>query len=152
MGRKALRYDGCGLSNVFLLNGFDTEDGPYGALVAIHNVEGLHAAIADSLVDKKGPLTGSEFRFLRRFLELSQKACGEWFNVDAQTVANWEKHDNVDQNAANLLRGIVRQHTGGNVVVKDLVERTNERDRELRDQKLMFKEQRGWKLDKVVNG
>ncbi len=148
----AVRYDGCGLSNIFLVNGAQTRDTPYGKTVAIKDVEGLHKAIANALVDKPAPLDGAEFRFLRRLLDFSQKACGELFDVDQQTIANWEKNDNVDRRADALIRSIVRQANGGDVDVLKLIERINAADREYHRRNLYFNPTRaGWKLQTVAN-
>jgi DNA-binding transcriptional regulator YiaG len=84
-------YTGAGLSNVFLENGFRKRRYGGEEVVAIEDVEGLHQAIARSLVDKPGVLTGPEFRFLRIELDLSQKSLGDLLGVSDQAVANWEK-------------------------------------------------------------
>jgi DNA-binding transcriptional regulator YiaG len=84
-------YTGAGLDNVFLENGFRKRRYGGEEVVAIEDVEGLHRAIARSLVEKPGALSGPEFRFLRIELDLSQKSLGELLGVSDQAVANWEK-------------------------------------------------------------
>jgi putative transcriptional regulator len=149
MSGKAVKYEGCGLPNVFLLNGCEKKETPYGPTVSIANVEGLHRAIADVLVDKAAPLSGAEFRFLRKLLDMSQKVCGEMFDVDPQTIAIWEKDNKVDKRAEALLRTIVRQDLGGDVVVRQLIQRINEHDRRARVQRLTFTPTaNGWKLQR----
>jgi DNA-binding transcriptional regulator YiaG len=133
-----------------LLNGVKVKQTRYGPSVSINNVEELHQAIANQLVEKQGVLSGAEFRFLRRLLDFSQKTCGALFNVDAQTVANWEKNNAVDRMADALLRTIVRQDIGGDVKVRQLIERINEHDR---TEQLYFSPTRtGWKLQRAANG
>ena len=124
-------YEDCGLPNVYLQNGFDKRKTSYGDAISIRNVEGLHEAIADHLVLKAGALTADEFRYLRVFLELSQKKLGELFGISDQTIANWEKgNTGVVRAAETLLRMLVREHRGGNVAVRQFVERVNEADRQ----------------------
>ena len=65
-------YRECGLRNVWLANGYDEHDTPYGPGIAIHDVEGLHRAIAHGIVNKGGKLTGTELRFIRQEMSLSQ--------------------------------------------------------------------------------
>jgi len=138
------QYKGCGLLNVYLVNGFELRKTAYGEAVAIKNVEGLHDAIADHLVIQPVHLTSEEFRYLRVFLELSQKKLGELLGVSDQTIANWEKRNTgIDQAAETLLRMLVREHRGGNVAVRQFVERINEAERHERLESLTFKQSRG---------
>ena len=71
------RYDGCGLKNVWLVNGYEEVDTPYGRGVKYVDLMGLHRAIAAAIVDKPGTLTAEELRFLRKELLLSQKGLAE---------------------------------------------------------------------------
>ena len=84
-------YTGCGLDNVWLRNGYRIAEDVYGQSVSIDNLPGLHHTIASLLVNKAAPLTGTELRFLRIELDLSQRRLGELLGRDAQTVALWEK-------------------------------------------------------------
>ena len=86
-------YRECGLSNVYLANGFlevVTSDGPG---IAIEDVEGLHRAIAQALVERKPTLAGVEVRFIRKLLGLTQAKLGAFLGVGEQTVRNWESAD-----------------------------------------------------------
>jgi DNA-binding transcriptional regulator YiaG len=144
------QYEGCGLPNVYLQNGFEIKTTSYGKAVSIRNVEGLHEAIADHLVLEPAPLTSDEFRYLRVFLELSQKKLGELLGLTDQTIANWEKGKTaIDRAAETLLRMLVREHRGGNVAVRQFVERINEADRQERLESLTFRQSRGnaWRCD-----
>jgi putative transcriptional regulator len=137
------QYKGSGLPNVYLANGFELRKTAYGETVSIRDVEGLHAAIADYLVMEPVLLTPDEFRFLRVFLELSQKKLGALLGVSDQTIANWEKGNTaVDRAAETLLRMLVREHRGGNVAVRQFVERVNEADRRQRLESLTFRQSR----------
>ena len=84
-------YKSCGLDNVFLKNGFAIKQTPYGPAVAIEDIEGLHLAIASDLLRQKTPLTGAQFRFLRKEQDLTQAEMAAILGVSEQTVAAWEK-------------------------------------------------------------
>ena len=84
-------YTESGLNNVWLVNGYTVETTPYGKGVRIEDVEGLNKSIAARLVNDKPHLTGAEFRFLRKELDLSQAALAKIVGKDAQSVARWKK-------------------------------------------------------------
>ena len=88
-------YTESGLSNVYLVNGFEVECIDGEEYTSIDDMNGLHFAIANAIVDLTRPLTGEEFRFLRIEINLSQKALAVKFCVDEQTVARWEKEQSV---------------------------------------------------------
>lgn len=85
------KYTGSGLDGIFLKNGYTIVESSYGPGVKIHDVEGLHRAIATDIVRQKKPMTGHQFRFLRKEQDLVQEEAAALFRVDAQTIANWEK-------------------------------------------------------------
>jgi putative transcriptional regulator len=91
--RKHLyHFVGSGLPNVYLANGYSNEsDAEFGDLVMIERLPALFMAIAFKLATKPEPLTGAEFRFLRKRMELSQVALARLLQVNEQTVANYEK-------------------------------------------------------------
>ena len=67
-------YEECGLSNVWLVDGFEIEtDEEYGELVSIASVNELHKTIGLYLINEKPELNGEEIRLLRKELNLSQK-------------------------------------------------------------------------------
>ncbi|KTB62489.1 transcriptional regulator [Pseudomonas veronii] len=84
-------YKGCGFRGVFLTDGYTIVDTPYGSGVTITDIDRLHAAIADELVEQEHEMTGQQFRFLRKQLGLTQEHLTPLFGVDVQTIANWEK-------------------------------------------------------------
>lgn len=95
-GKKELaepyHYKGSGLPNVYLHSGVRVTDDPdYGRLVKIERLPDLFFAIAFKLVLKEGKLTGDEFRFLRKRMEMTQSELARDFGVSDQTVANYEK-------------------------------------------------------------
>lgn len=91
MTDAAYHYTRCGLDNVWLLNGYHTEDlGEYGQTVVVENVDELERVIAQGLTHLDRPLTGAEFRYLRTMLDISQTAMGRLLGKDGQTIARWE--------------------------------------------------------------
>lgn len=67
-------YTESGLSNVYLKNGFTVEEVDGETYSSIDDIDGLHQAIAEIVVDSKKPLTNEEFKFLRIELNVSQKS------------------------------------------------------------------------------
>lgn len=95
-GKKELaepfHYKGSGLPNVYLHSGVTIKDDPeHGRLVKIDKLPQLFYAIAFKLVLKNASLTGAEFRFLRKRMEMTQAELGKELSVSDQTVANYEK-------------------------------------------------------------
>lgn len=141
-----LKYTGCGLRNVWLQNGYTKKKTPYGEAVAIQDVEGLHRALAKTIT-RKPKLTGAEFRFIRKELDLSQAALGRMFGFEAQTIALWEKNkQRVPKLADKMLRLIYSEHAEGNVKIRELIDRENDLDRKNHDaaRMIFIETERGW--------
>ena len=84
-------YTGSGLNSIFLKNGYTLVETPYGMGVTIDDIEGLHLAIATDIIKQRSPMTGHQFRFLRKEQDLVQSELAALLRIDVQTVANWEK-------------------------------------------------------------
>lgn len=109
MTEKLFHYTGSALTNVYLRNGYKEVETPYGKGLSISNLDGLHRALAEAVIAGPLPMQGSEFRFLREELELSQQGLAELIGQQGQTVARWEKGaSRVDPCADRLLRLIYR--------------------------------------------
>lgn len=134
--KEPYHYVECGLPNVFLLDGFDYRKTPYGKGVVIHQVDDLHACIGQTLVDKPGQLTGAEFRFLRRELDLSQRMIGEiFFGKDQRTIRSWETGEKeLPKLEDALIRHIYKEKFEPSSTYADLIKRLNELDREWHEQ------------------
>ncbi len=89
--KKDYHYTMCGLNNIYLLNGFEETDTPYGKAIAIENIDGLHLAIARDLINAPRRLLPEEFRFLRKEMKCSQGSFGLTVGVNEQTIARIEK-------------------------------------------------------------
>lgn len=88
---KLYHYTGCGLDNVWLIDGYRVVETDYGAGVAIDRADELHHVIAKAIIDRPTPLRGQDVRFLRKILDLSQVDMGKLLGVDRATVIRWEK-------------------------------------------------------------
>ena len=89
-------YTDGGLVNVWLVNGYEVRQTPFGEGLVIHDLDGLTRAICLTLAEKPDSLTGVELRYIRSAgMLLSQPALGKLIGVDGQTVARWEKSGRV---------------------------------------------------------
>src|SRR5438552_4121364 len=86
--RKPYHYIASGLDNVFLTSGVSINETPYGTMVSIENLNGLHRAIGLHIVEKEEPLTGPEFKFLRKQMNRTQRDIATVMKISDQTIAN----------------------------------------------------------------
>lgn len=105
------RYEGSGLPYVYLKNGFELVESPYGQGVTIHDIDGLHNALGNTIVNSPEQVTGQEFRFLRVELNLSQAGLAAALGCNEQSVARWEKgkSSQVNAPAERLLRVLYKE-------------------------------------------
>lgn len=139
-------YTLCGLDNIFLYNGYTLEPSDYGETFSVENLDGLHQAIARSIIEHDRRLSGKEFRFLRLELAATQKIVADWMDVDVQTVARWEKgKTSVDPVADRLIRLIYLENIKQRFHITELLERLSEMDEPLTDiHNFMFDQKNGW--------
>lgn len=102
--RKMYHYVECGLPNIWLASGYEKIQSTYGGGVSIRDVKGLHRCLARALCDKPGPLTGTEFRYLRRELDISQKLMGDLVGLGARQIRNIEYREEVKEPYNRLIR------------------------------------------------
>ena len=103
-------YTESGLDNVWLSGGVAKHETRYGPGVAIENVDGLNAAIAAWIVERKSYWHGRELKFLRKRLNLSQKALADLLGYSDQQVRRWENDvAEMPSPASRLLRLLVRE-------------------------------------------
>lgn len=115
-------YLECGLKQVWLRNGYRHVETPYGEAVEVENVEELHRMIARALL-QRARLSGAEFRFLRRELNLSQAALAEMLGNSEQSIALWEKGRGAPKWADRLIRALYREHVEGNARLAEIFAR-----------------------------
>lgn len=103
-------YTESGLDNVWLSGGVARHETRYGPGVSIENVDGLNAAIAAWIVERKSYWHGRELKFLRKRLNLSQKALADLLGYSDQQVRRWENDvAEMPSPASRLLRLLVRE-------------------------------------------
>lgn len=147
--KGALHYTDCGLRNVWLRNGFVVRKTPYGRATAIHDVAGLHRAIGLYLVNPKPHLAGSEVRFLRKEIELSQTHLAKVLGVGETSVRGWESNrGRISRPADRVLRVLYVEHVRGDGTVRAIVDRLAELNREAHIRKLEMEETgKGWRAE-----
>jgi DNA-binding transcriptional regulator YiaG len=138
-------YTDGGLKNVWLANGYTVKQTPYGEGVAIHDLDGLTQAICLALTEKAGVLTGTEFRFIRSAMLLSQPALGKVIGVDGQSVARWEKTGRVPKWADKLLRLVYVAHANGNEPIRRSIDRVRTVERLVKQRIVVQESRQGWK-------
>ncbi|MFZ4539490.1 hypothetical protein [Propionivibrio sp.] len=136
-------YTESGLRNIWLASGFDLVETNYGEGVAIHNIEGLHRAIGEAL-SRKAWITGSELRFIRKEMDLSQNALGLLLGTTCQAVAKWEKTGRVPKTADRMIRLIYLEHIGGNIPIRSTIERINDTDHAEYERMTAEESEHGW--------
>lgn len=85
-------YTLCGLSYIYLKNGYEITKDEGEEFISFHELKDLHCLIGKDIINQPRPMTGEQARFLRVEMNQSQKQMGNWLGVDAQTVARWEKN------------------------------------------------------------
>lgn len=69
------------------------------------DIHGLHEAISNLLIFKKGLLDGGEIKFIRTMLDLSQNKLAALIGCRYQQILLWEKNKNkISKPADRLLR------------------------------------------------
>lgn len=145
---KMYHYTESGLRNVWLRNGFSIHDTPYGKGVAIEDVAGLHKALALALIMKPSKLSGTEIRFLRKEMEMSQASLATCLGASAQTIAAWEKGKaKISGPADKMLRIMVKGHFNNNVHVRRMIEALNNLDLAKHEGRMIFHEEgKKWQM------
>jgi len=138
-------YTESGLHNIWLASGYEIVETSYGTGVAIHDVAGLHRAIGETLA-KKAWITGAELRFLRKEMDLSQRALGELLGTADQAVAKWEKTGRVPKTADRMIRLIYLEHIGGNVPIRSTIERISNTDHAEHERMTAEESESGWRI------
>ena len=142
--KKGYHYTESGLANVWLANGYTIRKTKYGEGVSIQDSDGLHRALARALSNKPR-LSGTEVRFLRKDMGLSQRGLGELLGVTDQAVALWERKGRLPKTADRLLRLIYVEHDRGNAPIRTTIQRINEMDSPNHEQIIAETAKGGWK-------
>lgn len=121
--KEPYRYTMCGLDDIYLVGGYELTRTRYGDGVVIHDMEDLHRAIGEYLVESKKALTGKEIRFLRHEMDLTQAEIAGLLRVADQTVARWEKGEcEIPGPADMVVRALYLGHIGEEFNIRELAE------------------------------
>lgn len=125
-----LHYTACGLDNIWLLNGYEVIETPYGEATMVENERALHDAIAKSLFSQPGLLAGKEFLFLRKEMDMSQQAIADVFGVSEQTIRNLERKEKLDAIYSHLMKALSQEYfTGSSRILKIIEDAKDKHDR-----------------------
>ena len=105
-------YTDGGLRHIWLANGYERVETPYGKALIIQDLPGLTRAICKALIRKNSKLTGAEFRYLRQAMLMSQASLGRTLGRTDQAIAGWEKNSKVPKFADQMLRGFMPRTQG----------------------------------------
>lgn len=133
-------YTESGLDNVYLVSGFDIKPSPRGQSVVIQDIDGLHNAIGRFLVHERKVLSGSEVRFLRHELDMSQDTLAHMLDVTEQTVRRWEQGKlPIPRTADALIRSLFVERIGDDGKISEILTRIADIEDEI-DHSLHFEE------------
>lgn len=138
-------YTDCGLNNVWLENGYNIVDTPYGKGVSIDDADGLHDLLAIDMTKKAGRLTGKEFRFLRTRLCLSQQSFAGMQGLTEQAVSLWERTGKVPKPADAMMRMLVLEKLSGDGKMSEVIERINTVERLVNQQIIASEHRHKWR-------
>ncbi len=138
-----------GLRNIWLANGYERVETPYGKALIIQDLPGLTRVICKALIRKNSKLTGAEFRYLRQAMFMSQASLGRILGRTVQAIAGWEKNSKVPKFADQMLRVVYAAHADGNEQVKNIIHAMNDKERTINFVKTETK--KGWQ-SKVSEG
>ena len=146
-------YVECGLPNVWLRNGFENKQTPYGQGVSIVDIERLHRCIARTLCDKPVQLTGREFRFMRRELDFSQKIIGEIFGRSDRSIRDLEHKGAVKEPYNGFIRHLYLKSIDPKSSYIELFKRLRDLDIEWHEQLTLMSDGTGnWSVTDTAYG
>lgn len=134
MTNAFFHYTDCGLDDVYLKNGYTIDD--EGNLF-IKDIHGLHRTIGISLVFLGRKLKGKEIRFIRHYLDWSQKTLGEFLGVDYQTILRWESGKNkITKSPEKLLRLTFYGYLNKDARIVESIDTISDIDNNRKDEKI----------------
>ena len=117
--KKDYQYEDAGLKNVVLNDTTIYKCGCGELLPELPQISRLHHRIAEDLIGKQSPLTGEEFRFLRKAMGTSAKELARLLGVTTVTISRWENNkEKVGAQSDRLLRCLYLTRSKGRVAPK----------------------------------
>ncbi len=127
---ELFHYTGSGLDNVYLESGFEIHETPYGEGFSIMDVENLHKVIGLDNINHVAALNGSQVRFFRKELDLSQKSLADLMDISEDTIRNWETgRTKINKVADAFLRQYYTEYVEGDGSLREIVDRITKLDR-----------------------
>src|SRR5687768_15142871 len=103
-------YTECGLDNVIIAGEDLVHQVGDETTYTLRNIDGLHRAIASSIIASEGGMNGKELRFLRTEMGLTQAQLAERLRKDGQTIGRWERGEiDIDQTAEIVIRALAAE-------------------------------------------
>lgn len=136
-------YVDCGLDNIYLVNGFKTRNFNGKEFVQISHPAKLHKAITSFLVHSPTALSRKELRFLRKEMNLSQKALGDLIGKTDQAVARWESgKGSIDPSSDRLVKMLANERIlEEQSEISELLRMYAELDNQAYEARILFAEQ-----------
>ncbi|WP_182086584.1 helix-turn-helix domain-containing protein [Aureimonas sp. ME7] len=100
-------YTESGLDNVFLEGMLVEVDDDGDDIITIPAINELHKAIALGIVTHEKGMSGSELRFLRTELGMTQSEFAVFVHRDKQTIGRWERGETEME---GVIEAAIRQH------------------------------------------
>lgn len=102
---KKFHYTASGLDNVVLAGLRVCTDDDGDESITIPNINGLHKAIARTIVSRPSGMNGRELRFLRTEMGLTQAELAEKVKREGLAIGRWERGENpIEPNAEAIIR------------------------------------------------
>src|SRR5690606_2113684 len=99
-----------GLQNVWLSNGYRIKETRNGRSVVVHNPQGLKRTICSALCVKSVPLSGVEFRYLCRELQITSAVLCKRLALSEAQLQEWESARQVPRHADTFIRIMYAVH------------------------------------------
>jgi transcriptional regulator with XRE-family HTH domain len=106
-------YTECGLQNVYIV-GIDTMTDDEGdEVILVRAINQLHQVIAEGIVSHSKGMDGSELRFLRTEMGLTQSELAALVHRDKQSIGRWERSENeIDSVSEAVVRKLAIEKLG----------------------------------------
>jgi len=143
--KEPVHYLGCGLDNIWLASGYQTDIIDGEEYITVRDLDGLRRAVGRTLVKRKKLINGKEIRFLRQQMDLTQSELARLVGCDAQQIARYEKGQNrMPGPTDRLLRMLYREHLNDDCSTRAILEALDELDSRMDDRQVFTETEDGW--------
>jgi len=137
-----------GLQNVWLSNGYRIKETRNGRSIVVHNPQGLKRTICSALCVKSVALSGDEFRYLCRELQMTCAVLCKRLALTESQLQEWESARQVPRHADTFIRIMYAVHLDRPERVQRLEARSVARDQTVYF--LLRHTDRGWTLQETL--